>query len=125
MATLCLFIAGIGSGLAQAASGPDSDFEALRIALLKAETSDLCEQVRRGWNSLALEQALRAAPSQDEALIEGNAAGLLQGFVALMLRGESCIEPPADVALKIWEHARDPFYVRGTNDMGIGIQISY
>ena len=29
------------------------------------------------------------------------------------------------MALKLWAHARDPFYVRGTNDQGIGIQIAY
>ena len=32
---------------------------------------------------------------------------------------------PKDVGLKMWEHVKDPFYVRGTNDQGIGIQIAY
>jgi hypothetical protein len=107
MAVLCLLIAGIGGGLARAESEPDSDFEALRTALLKAETRALCEKVRRkGWRDLTLERALRAAPSRDEALVEANAAGLLQGFVALMLRGESCIEPPSDVLAEAQEYSR-------------------
>jgi len=38
---------------------------------------------------------------------------------------KSAMPSPQDVARKLWEHAKDPFYVRGTNDQGIGIQISY
>src|SRR5438046_3885806 len=32
---------------------------------------------------------------------------------------------PGEVALKIWEHLRDPFYDRGSNDKGLGIQLAY
>ena len=32
---------------------------------------------------------------------------------------------PSDVALRAWEHLRDPFYVRGTNDQGLGIQLGH
>ena len=32
---------------------------------------------------------------------------------------------PAEVGAKLWSQASDPFYVRGTNDMGIGIQLAY
>jgi nitrate/nitrite transport system permease protein len=32
---------------------------------------------------------------------------------------------PAEVAARIWAHLADPFYVRGTNDQGIGIQLAY
>jgi nitrate/nitrite transport system permease protein len=38
---------------------------------------------------------------------------------------KSAMPSPKDVALKLWEHARDPFFVRGTNDQGIGIQLAY
>ena len=38
---------------------------------------------------------------------------------------KSAMPSPKDVALKLWEHAKDPFFVRGTNDQGIGIQIAY
>ncbi len=32
---------------------------------------------------------------------------------------------PSEVGAKLWQHLSDPFYVRGTNDMGIGIQLAY
>ena len=32
---------------------------------------------------------------------------------------------PTDIAVRAWEHLRDPFYVRGTNDQGLGIQLGW
>ena len=32
---------------------------------------------------------------------------------------------PAEVGAKLWSQIADPFYVRGTNDMGVGIQLGY
>jgi nitrate/nitrite transport system permease protein len=32
---------------------------------------------------------------------------------------------PAEVGLKIWQHLKDPFYDRGSNDKGLGIQLAY
>jgi nitrate/nitrite transport system permease protein len=40
-------------------------------------------------------------------------------------QGKSAMPGPADVAAKIWQHVKDPFYDRGTNDKGIGIQLAY
>jgi nitrate/nitrite transport system permease protein len=40
-------------------------------------------------------------------------------------QGKSAMPGPLDVARKIWEHLRDPFYDRGTNDKGLGIQLAY
>jgi nitrate/nitrite transport system permease protein len=39
--------------------------------------------------------------------------------------GKSAMPGPADVGAKIWQHLKDPFYDRGTNDKGIGIQLLY
>jgi len=39
--------------------------------------------------------------------------------------GTSAMPRPADVGLKLWEHLREPFYDRGPNDKGIGIQLLY
>ena len=39
--------------------------------------------------------------------------------------GKSAMPGPGDVAGTIWGHLKDPFYVRGTNDKGIGIQLAY
>src|ERR1700754_3779627 len=40
-------------------------------------------------------------------------------------QGKSAMPGPADVAQKIWEHLKDPFYDRGSNDKGLGIQLAY
>jgi nitrate/nitrite transport system permease protein len=39
--------------------------------------------------------------------------------------GKSAMPSPADVAKKIWAHVTDPFYDKGTNDKGIGIQLAW
>ena len=44
---------------------------------------------------------------------------------ATATQGKSAMPGPADVAAKIWQHLKDPFYDRGTNDKGIGIQLAY
>ncbi|HEV7785864.1 MAG TPA: marine proteobacterial sortase target protein [Thermoanaerobaculia bacterium] len=83
------------------------EFEELRTTLLEAEAKALCETVQReGWKGLTLERALAAAPSQEEALVKANAAGLLRGFVALLLHGKSCTEPPAEVLAEAKEYSR-------------------
>ena len=38
---------------------------------------------------------------------------------------KSAVPNPTDVAQKLWQHIKDPFYDRGTNDKGIGIQLGY
>jgi nitrate/nitrite transport system permease protein len=44
---------------------------------------------------------------------------------ATATQGKSAMPGPADVGRKIWEHLRDPFYDKGSNDKGIGIQLAY
>jgi nitrate/nitrite transport system permease protein len=39
--------------------------------------------------------------------------------------GQTPMPGPLDVAARLWQHLKDPFYVRGTNDMGVGIQLGY
>ena len=39
--------------------------------------------------------------------------------------GKSAFPAPADLGRKIVEHLRDPFYDRGPNDKGIGVQLAY
>jgi len=38
---------------------------------------------------------------------------------------KSAFPTPGDVGRKLWEHVTDPFYDRGPNDKGIGIQLAY
>jgi len=40
-------------------------------------------------------------------------------------QGKSAMPGPSEVAGKIWEHLRDPFYDRGSNDKGLGIQLAF
>src|SRR5437660_5501445 len=40
-------------------------------------------------------------------------------------QGKSAMPGPLDVAAKIWEHLKNPFYDRGSNDKGLGIQLAY
>ena len=44
---------------------------------------------------------------------------------ATATQGTSAMPGPVDVARNIWGHLKDPFYVRGSNDKGIGIQLAY
>jgi nitrate/nitrite transport system permease protein len=44
---------------------------------------------------------------------------------ATATQGKSAMPGPADVGAKVWQHIRDPFYDKGTNDKGIGIQLAY
>jgi nitrate/nitrite transport system permease protein len=39
--------------------------------------------------------------------------------------GKSAFPTPADLGGKLLEHLRDPFYDRGPNDKGIGVQLAY
>ena len=38
---------------------------------------------------------------------------------------KSSLPTPADVGRKLWDHLNDPFYDKGPNDKGIGIQLAY
>jgi nitrate/nitrite transport system permease protein len=38
---------------------------------------------------------------------------------------KSAMPGPLDVGRTIWGHLKDPFYVKGTNDKGVGIQLMY
>ena len=74
-------------------------FEEMKVvALPEVEGKNLCAEIQRvGWTKITLEQALAAAPSLETLLREADAAGLLRGYLALLLQGKGCSEPPADV----------------------------
>jgi nitrate/nitrite transport system permease protein len=40
-------------------------------------------------------------------------------------QGKSAMPGPGEVAGTLWEHLKNPFYDRGTNDKGLGIQLAY
>ena len=39
--------------------------------------------------------------------------------------GQSSFPRPSEIGLRLWELLRDPFYIRGPNDQGIGIQVAW
>ena len=47
----------------------------------------------------------------------------LMGITAT--QGKSAMPGPLDVGRTVWGHLKDPFYVRGTNDVGLGLQLGY
>jgi len=40
-------------------------------------------------------------------------------------QGKSAMPGPAEVGAKIWENLKNPFYDRGSNDKGLGIQLAF
>jgi nitrate/nitrite transport system permease protein len=44
---------------------------------------------------------------------------------ATATHGKSAMPGPLDVGVKLWEHLRQPFYDKGPNDKGIGIQLGW
>ena len=68
------------------------------------------------WHVATLPAASGQAADSEYAKLVGAAAASGQ---------KSAVPSPKDVVLKLWEHVKDPFYVRGTNDQGIGVQLAY
>jgi nitrate/nitrite transport system permease protein len=44
---------------------------------------------------------------------------------ATATQGKSAMPGPLDVGAKLWEHIKSPFYDKGPNDKGLGIQLGY
>lgn len=59
----------------------------------------------------------------------GAAADIDPEYAKLMgqqvTQGKSAMPGPLDVARTVWGHLRDPFYDKGPNDKGLGIQLAY
>jgi nitrate/nitrite transport system permease protein len=66
---------------------------------------------------LAVGATGRAAPKLDPEYAK------LLGATAT--QGKSAMPGPLEVGSKLWEHLRDPFYDKGSNDKGVGIQLAY
>lgn len=65
-----------------------------------------------------------ATRSKEAAVtVDPEYAALVGGAAAT--GGKTAFPGPAEVGAKLWEHAKDPFYDRGTNDKGIGIQLGF
>jgi hypothetical protein len=86
----------------------------MQAALSVEEAKALCAILRKtGWKKVKLEDALRAAPSLADSLRQADAAGLLRGFLALVLHGRGCSEPPKVVLAEAEQYLRQFGTVRG------------
>jgi nitrate/nitrite transport system permease protein len=68
------------------------------------------------WHALTLPTAAPQTVNDEYAALVGAAAATGQ---------KSTFPTPADFGKKIWQHLNEPFYDRGSNDKGIGIQMGY
>lgn len=66
---------------------------------------------------------LATLPEKAELTVDPEYAALVGKAAAT--GGQSPMPTPADVGAKLVGHVTDPFYVKGTNDKGIGIQLAY
>lgn len=59
----------------------------------------------------------------------GTAANIDPEYARLMgqqvTQGKSAMPGPLDVAATLWKHLADPFYDKGPNDKGLGIQLAF
>jgi nitrate/nitrite transport system permease protein len=58
----------------------------------------------------------------------GSSQSMDPEYAALMgatSKGASAMPTPLDIAKEMWRHISDPFYDKGPNDKGIGIQLGY
>ena len=70
-----------------------------------------------GWQIAATPRG-PAGPAMDPEYAKLLGAAAQQGQQTPMPR-------PSDIAERAWHHLREPFYVRGTNDQGLGIQLGW
>jgi nitrate/nitrite transport system permease protein len=68
------------------------------------------------WHLATLPKAGTAAADSEYAKLVGAQAAA---------GAKSAFPTPADLGRKLAEHVRDPFYDRGPNDKGIGVQLAY
>jgi len=66
---------------------------------------------------------LAARPAAGTATVDPAYAALVGNAAAS--GGQTPFPGPADVGAQLWHHVKDPFYDRGPNDKGIGVQLGY
>ncbi|MDO6388141.1 nitrate ABC transporter permease [Uliginosibacterium sp. 31-12] len=66
---------------------------------------------------------LATRPKEAAVIVDPEYAALVGGAAAT--GSKSAFPGPGEVGAKIWSHLKDPFYDKGTNDKGLGIQISF
>ena len=72
---------------------------------------------------VAIWQVAAQPPAGAAATVDPEYAKLVGAAAATGQK--SAMPTPADIAATLWKQLKDPFYVRGSNDKGIGIQLAY
>ncbi len=88
---------------------PRLELRAMALSLLMLTLFLLVWQIAVGGGA--------AAPKVDPEYAK------LMGITAI--QGKSALPGPLEVGAALWKHLRDPFYVHGTNDVGLGLQLGY
>jgi nitrate/nitrite transport system permease protein len=89
----------------------------MRQRLLSAVLSALILALLVGaWHLATLPKGGAAAADSEYARLVGAQAAV---------GAKSAFPTPADLGRKLVEHVRDPFYDKGPNDKGIGVQLAY
>jgi len=89
----------------------------MRLRLLAGALSILVLAILVGaWHLATLPKGGAPAADSEYARLVGAQAAT---------GGKSAFPTPADLGRKLVEHVRDPFYDRGPNDKGIGVQLAY
>lgn len=86
--------------------------------------------LRAGLLSVAIFAAFIGAWHLATLPTAGSAANVDPEYAALVSGAasegqKSAFPTPMDVGGTLWEHLKNPFYVRGANDQGVGIQLAY
>ena len=68
------------------------------------------------WHALTRGGAGEATVDPEYAALVGQAAAA---------GGQTPVPGPLEVGRQIWQHLQDPFYDRGPNDKGVGVQLGY
>ncbi|MES2712765.1 MAG: nitrate ABC transporter permease [Pseudomonadota bacterium] len=71
----------------------------------------------------AWELGLRGSAATGGNVVDAEYAALVGAAAAQ--GGQTPMPMPSEISARLWQLLRDPFYVRGTNDQGIGVQIAY
>ena len=89
----------------------------MRLRLLAGALSILVLAILVGaWHLATLPKGGAPAADSEYARLVGAQAAT---------GGKSAFPTPADLGRKLVEHVRDPFYDKGPNDKGIGVQLAY
>ena len=68
------------------------------------------------WHAATLPTSGQQTVDPEYAKLVGAAAATGQ---------KTAFPPPREVGARIWQHLKEPFYDRGPNDKGVGIQLAY